>query len=101
MLQPSTLIAFGALIISAISVILNLYHAYRRRRQETIDGEAEIIKAETQMRIGSVGAAQTIIDMYGEALAELRQRVKYLEQRVHELEAENHSLRTQLNGQQH
>lgn len=97
-MEPVTLIAFGALVISGVSVVINLYQAYRKRQRDVIDHDAAVIQAETQMRLGAVEAAQTVIDMYGEALTQLRERVKYLEKRLQDLEEENSNLRIQLNS---
>lgn len=94
-MEPATLIGIGALIASAIAVVLNLWTAYRNKRKAEIQSSAAVVEAENQMRLGSVQAAQKVIDMYGAALAELKARVQFLEQRVQELEHENHTLRSQ------
>ncbi len=91
-MDPTT-IALGALIVSAVSTLVHIFNAYRAKRRQNVQESAAMKAAETQARLGSVEATNQLIKMYGEALNELKARVKYLEQRVQELEQENALLR--------
>lgn len=92
-MEPATWIAVGAMVASLVAVLLNLYKAYRERNQEYVTETAEFVKAKAESRLSTVEAAERIINLYGQTLEELQDKIIRLEAEIDRLREENVRLR--------
>ncbi len=91
-MEPATWIAFGMFVVAAIATISSLIKTKRAYNKETRDEHAELVKARTEMNLGSIEAAERIIALYATLLRESDVKIKALERKIEELYERNHEL---------
>lgn len=84
-MEPATWIALGMFVVAAVATVSSLMKTKRRYDKDARENNAELIKARTEMNLGSIEAAERVIAIHGVALAQAQERIKELEEEIKEM----------------
>lgn len=91
-MEPATIAALGALLVSFVAMTINIIKAIKEQRSEDFRESAAYIRAQAETELGSVQAAERIIAMYSRALDKMQKEIDSQKEQINMLRAEVNEL---------